>query len=308
MDGLSAAALLARLDLALRHEDHADSNHRVDKARTLFDAARCTHGLEDGAGAEPAVADRQIAIHGHQHRNRPQPAAARTAGRVPAGPLQALRSEYSARLGAAQRHAGSVLAMEARTQRVLLVLTDGSPSDVDVHDPHHLVKDAHHAVLQLRAQSLAVHGLMVGRLTPMMHAASSGRVTAASPSRPCSSRTSSLHGTHDLQSDDRCKPQTRAYQSDPETFCTRKRRHRSSPGQTMSAAQGTSIAWQSFKTEPTKHTMELKPRIRPALASARGDLESILNRLPAFGRHWWPNGLTKSEATWNSLPAKKTSC
>ncbi|MCZ8253701.1 MAG: VWA domain-containing protein [Hylemonella sp.] len=76
--------------------------------------------------------------------------------------LQALRSEYSTRLGAALRHAGSVLATEARTQRVLLVLTDGSPSDVDVHDPHHLVEDARHAVLRLRAQGVAVHGLVVG--------------------------------------------------------------------------------------------------------------------------------------------------
>jgi hypothetical protein len=76
--------------------------------------------------------------------------------------LRALRSEYSTRLGAALRHAGTVLADEAAPRRVLLVLTDGSPSDVDVHDPRHLVEDARHAVQELRARGLSVHGLVVG--------------------------------------------------------------------------------------------------------------------------------------------------
>ncbi|MCZ8253702.1 MAG: hypothetical protein O9318_14630 [Hylemonella sp.] len=49
------------------------------------------------------------------------------------------------------------------------------------------------------------------------------------------------------------------------------------PGQTTRAAQGTSIAWQSLKPEPTEHTMELKPRIRPALATARADWEATWN-------------------------------
>ncbi len=76
--------------------------------------------------------------------------------------LRALRSEYSTRLGAALRHAGAVLANEAAPRRVLLVMTDGSPSDVDVHDPRHLVEDARHAVQDLRARGLSVHGLVIG--------------------------------------------------------------------------------------------------------------------------------------------------
>ena len=75
--------------------------------------------------------------------------------------LQTLRSEYSTRLGAALRHAGTVLAAESGPRRVLLVLTDGSPSDVDVHDPRHLVEDARHAVQELRGRGLSVHGLVV---------------------------------------------------------------------------------------------------------------------------------------------------
>jgi nitric oxide reductase NorD protein len=80
---------------------------------------------------------------------------------VALAPLHTLRSAYSTRLGAALRHAGTVLAAETGPRRVLLVLTDGSPSDVDVHDPRHLVEDARHAVQDLRARGLRVHGLVV---------------------------------------------------------------------------------------------------------------------------------------------------
>lgn len=47
--GLSCAALLSRLGLALMDEAYADGNHWVHKARTLFAAARAQHGLHDYA-------------------------------------------------------------------------------------------------------------------------------------------------------------------------------------------------------------------------------------------------------------------
>ena len=47
--GLSCAALLSRLALALMDEGYADGNHWVHKARTLFAAARAQHGLHDYA-------------------------------------------------------------------------------------------------------------------------------------------------------------------------------------------------------------------------------------------------------------------
>ena len=55
--GLSAAALLSRLDLALHDEAQADDNHWVDKARTLFDTARRAHGLEDTAAFRRLAAE-----------------------------------------------------------------------------------------------------------------------------------------------------------------------------------------------------------------------------------------------------------
>ena len=57
-----------------------------------------------------------------------------------------LQSRLSTRLGAALRHATQLLLHTGSALRRVLLLTDGQPHDVDVHDPRYLVEDARHAV------------------------------------------------------------------------------------------------------------------------------------------------------------------
>lgn len=59
---------------------------------------------------------------------------------------QALRPGGSTRLGAALRHVTSQLMKRRNGALWLLVLSDGEPYDVDVHDPRYLIEDAQHAV------------------------------------------------------------------------------------------------------------------------------------------------------------------
>jgi nitric oxide reductase activation protein len=73
--------------------------------------------------------------------------------------LAGLRPGYSTRLGAALRHAGAELEPIAAMRRLILVLTDGAPSDIDVPDPADLVEDARRAVLSLRARGMDTFGL-----------------------------------------------------------------------------------------------------------------------------------------------------
>jgi hypothetical protein len=63
--------------------------------------------------------------------------------------LAAMASGRSTRMGAAMRHAGSILQRCPQSRRLLLVLTDGEPADVDVRDPQLLRHDARKAVEQL---------------------------------------------------------------------------------------------------------------------------------------------------------------
>jgi nitric oxide reductase activation protein len=76
---------------------------------------------------------------------------------APKARLAAVQGAFSTRMGAALRHAGELLSGRRADRRLLLLLTDGRPSDVDVADPEHLVADAAQAVHELDAQGLYTH-------------------------------------------------------------------------------------------------------------------------------------------------------
>ena len=63
--------------------------------------------------------------------------------------LAAMQADYSTRMGAAMRHAGEYLSHQQADKRLLLVLTDGEPADIDVTDCRLLIEDARMAVREL---------------------------------------------------------------------------------------------------------------------------------------------------------------
>lgn len=75
--------------------------------------------------------------------------------------VQALRGRFSTRMGAALRHASSLLRNEPEGQRSLLVVTDGAPHDIDVHDKRYLIEDARHAVQEAKRAGVRVCCLAV---------------------------------------------------------------------------------------------------------------------------------------------------
>jgi nitric oxide reductase NorD protein len=60
--------------------------------------------------------------------------------------LAAMSAQGSTRMGAAIRHAGAQLKRTSAAKKLLLVLTDGEPADVDVRDPQYLRFDCKKAV------------------------------------------------------------------------------------------------------------------------------------------------------------------
>jgi len=63
--------------------------------------------------------------------------------------LAEIQAGYSTRMGAAMRHAGHYLKAQQADKKLLLILTDGEPADIDVHDPQLLIQDARQAVKEL---------------------------------------------------------------------------------------------------------------------------------------------------------------
>ncbi|MBC7942321.1 MAG: nitric oxide reductase activation protein NorD [Chitinophagaceae bacterium] len=77
--------------------------------------------------------------------------------------LAALRGSLSTRMGAALRHATALLDGQAVDHKVILMLTDGEPSDVDVVEEEHLVEDARHAVASAAARGIRTFCLTLDR-------------------------------------------------------------------------------------------------------------------------------------------------
>jgi hypothetical protein len=63
--------------------------------------------------------------------------------------LAAMEAGWSTRMGAALRHAGHYLGNRQADKKLLLILTDGRPSDIDSPDERVLIEDARRAVLEL---------------------------------------------------------------------------------------------------------------------------------------------------------------
>ncbi len=68
--------------------------------------------------------------------------------------LAAMQAGYSTRMGAAMRHAARTLSTQAADKKLLLVLTDGQPADIDVKDEQLLIEDAKVAVRELDNQGI----------------------------------------------------------------------------------------------------------------------------------------------------------
>lgn len=68
--------------------------------------------------------------------------------------VAAIKPGYYTRMGAAIRHAADRLALRPERQRLLLLLTDGKPNDLDIYEGRYGLEDTRHAVQEARARGL----------------------------------------------------------------------------------------------------------------------------------------------------------
>jgi nitric oxide reductase NorD protein len=75
--------------------------------------------------------------------------------------IGALKPGHYTRLGAAMRHVSAQLAKEPSTRKVLIVLTDGKPNDLDHYEGQHGIEDSHMAVREARNAGQRLHGIII---------------------------------------------------------------------------------------------------------------------------------------------------
>lgn len=70
------------------------------------------------------------------------------------GHINAVRPGYYTRMGAAIRYATQLLEQEATSQKLLLILTDGKPNDLDKYEGRYGIEDTRQAILEAEKKGL----------------------------------------------------------------------------------------------------------------------------------------------------------
>ena len=70
------------------------------------------------------------------------------------GRINAIKPGYYTRMGAAVRHATDLLSRQAAARRLLLLLTDGKPNDLDQYEGRYGIEDTRMALLEARREGL----------------------------------------------------------------------------------------------------------------------------------------------------------
>lgn len=70
------------------------------------------------------------------------------------GHIDAIRPGYYTRMGTAIRHASKLLEQEKTSQKLLLIITDGKPNDLDKYDSRYGIEDTRHAIIAAEKKGL----------------------------------------------------------------------------------------------------------------------------------------------------------
>jgi nitric oxide reductase NorD protein len=75
--------------------------------------------------------------------------------------IGSLKPGFYTRMGAAIRHSSADLARQAKKKRLLLVITDGKPNDLDHYEGRHGIEDTAMAIREARRMGHSVYGITV---------------------------------------------------------------------------------------------------------------------------------------------------
>ncbi len=150
-------AVVVLLDLSESTNDTVAGSDRTVLDLTREAAALVATAI-DGIGDPFAIhgfaSDGRHDVHYYRFKDFAQPfdedAKSRLAG---------MRGGLSTRMGAALRHAGHHLLRQPESRKLILLVTDGEPADIDERDPQHLRHDTRKAVEELHTRGVQTYCL-----------------------------------------------------------------------------------------------------------------------------------------------------
>jgi len=138
-------------DLSLSTDAHINNTSRV------IDVIRDSLYLFSEA---LSVTGDRFALHGFSSRNRSHVRFYNIKGfdepynNDVRGHIDAIKPGYYTRMGAAIRYASQLLEKEATTQKLLLIITDGKPNDLDKYEGRYGIEDTRQAILEAEKKGL----------------------------------------------------------------------------------------------------------------------------------------------------------
>ncbi len=111
--------------------------------------AAAIDGIGDPFAIHGFASDGRHDVQYYRYKDFEQPLDAEAKSR-----LAGMKGGLSTRMGAAMRHAGRHLAQRPEKHRLLLIVTDGEPADIDERDPQYLRHDTKKAVQELSKQGI----------------------------------------------------------------------------------------------------------------------------------------------------------
>jgi nitric oxide reductase NorD protein len=149
--GARDLACLLLADLSLSTDSYIDDRARViDVIRdSLFLFAESLSATGDRFGVFGFSSRRRDPVRVHTLKGFDEAYGPPVRGRI-----QAIRPGYYTRMGAGIRHATNLLAAQPAGRRLLLLLSDGKPNDLDRYEGRFGIEDTRHAVAAARRLGL----------------------------------------------------------------------------------------------------------------------------------------------------------
>ncbi len=152
-----ATAIL--VDVSLSTDSWVDNRRVLDVEMQALDVlARGLQSCGDRFSIKTFTSRRRDWVRVDTIKDFDETFSVRTAGRI-AG----LRPGYYTRMGAAIRHISSQLESDGARKKLLLILTDGKPNDVDYYEGRFALEDSRKAIMEARARGQAVFAVTVDR-------------------------------------------------------------------------------------------------------------------------------------------------
>jgi len=149
--GARDLSCLLLADLSLSTDAHINNDHRViDVIRdSLYLFAESLQATGDRFSMLGFSSRRRDPIRIHNIKTFDESYNANIRGRI-----SAIKPGYYTRLGAGIRHASQLLENEASGRRLLLILTDGKPNDLDQYEGRYGIEDTRQAIVAAKQAGL----------------------------------------------------------------------------------------------------------------------------------------------------------